>query len=60
VCEQLRLRGKELLQLGYGPEMVFAIQAFTRMLLPQECQGANALHHVVLPAVCGPFVVNGE
>ena len=56
--EQLGPRGKELLHFGWRTEMIFAVQTLFRMWLPQESQRANALHHVVLPAVRRLFIVD--
>ena len=60
VREQLGMRGKELPHFGWRPEMVFAVQALLGMRLAQERERADALHDVVLPAVGGQFVVDGE
>ena len=59
VREQLGMGGEELLHFGCGAKMVFAVQSFLRMRLPQESQRANALHHVIFPTVGRLGVVDG-
>ena len=43
-----------------GPEMIFAVQPLVRVRLAQQGERADALHHVVLPAVGGEFVMDGQ
>src|ERR1043166_3809355 len=58
--QQVRASGKELLHFDRRPEMKFAIETLFRMFLPQQCQSADALDDVILPAVCRAGVVNRE
>src|SRR5579859_5905585 len=58
--EQLRMRGEEFAHFGRRPEMIMTAQAFLRMRLAQQSQGADALDNIVLPAVSRQFVMNGE
>src|SRR5439155_19730335 len=58
VGQQFRMRGKQFLHLGCGAKMIIALQTLFRMCLAQQCEGADALDDVVLPAIGRKLVVN--
>ena len=60
VGEQFGVGGEELLHFSWGTEMVFALRALFGVGLAEEGEGADALDYVVLPAVGGEGVVDGE
>src|SRR6185369_16211127 len=54
------MRGKELLHPDRSPEVVFAFEPLLGMRLAEQGEGADALHHVIFPAIGRLFVMDGE
>ena len=58
--EQIGARAKKPLHFSCGTEMVITIQTLFGMLLAQQSESADTLNNVVLPAVGGQFVMDGQ
>ncbi len=58
--QQLRARPEQPPHLGCGPKMVRAAQPLFRVLLAQQGQRADALNHVVLPAIRRQFIMHRQ